>query len=254
AVASAGWSAVNELANVIEFVSPSAAMSDYRLGIDDSTPTKTDWYYQYQDVRTNPNYNSPIKNPDYINEAHASNGWTLLVADRGLYFLEHFYSTLVDAISSRMTYIGQIKSGLIDNTGVNIAFFNIGHSATTPYSERFYNSSYTHYRLGAYTKLKICSATPFDSELDTYQYGVSVIDMASEIYLSKGVSPDVLLAQQPALLSKVVNSTADLFGVLETTLDARPVLSVGLGGTESSALALNSSARAFILRLDYWEY
>jgi len=78
--------------------------------------------------------------------------------------------------------------------------------------------------------------------------------MASEIYLSKGVSPDVLLAQQPALLSKVVNSTADLFGVLETTLDARPVLSVGLGGTESSALALNSSARAFILRLDYWEY
>ena len=98
AKASAGWSIVNEINHVAEFVSPSAAMSDYRLGVDDSTTIKTTWYYQYQDARTNPNYNEPTKSFSYVDKTHASNGWQMLVTERGIVFIELVQNSVVNKL------------------------------------------------------------------------------------------------------------------------------------------------------------
>ena len=253
ATASAGWSIANEVNHVAEFVSPSVAMSDYRLGIDDTSVSSTTWYYQYQDVRINPAYNAPSKNIVNIDKLHASNGWQLFVTLRGIVFIELFYSTVVNKLSARLTYWGQVKSGLIATTGANMMFFNIGQSATIGEAMYLYNISYPHFKLESFSGTRVFAATPFAADANDYNLSVSNVDIVSAMYLAS-TNKDVVLGELPGMVSKVVNNTADMYGISEQTLSTRPVLSICCGYNDPRAQYMHSRGRTYLIYLDYWDY
>lgn len=251
ATASAGWSIINEVDHVAEFVSPSAAMSDYRLGIDDTSTSSTTWYYQYQDARVDPTYNNPVKSLAYADKLHASNGWQLLVTDRGVVFIELIQHAIINKLSARLTYWGQVKSGLAA-TGANMMFFNIGHSATFSEPTHLYNANYPHFKLDGFSDTWVFAATPFAVGVRDYNLGVSNVDIVSALYLAS-TNKEVVLGELPGMASKVVNNTADMYGISEQTLSTRPVFSVccGLAGDTQYA---HSRGRTYLIYLDYWEY
>lgn len=250
---SAGWSIANEVDHVAEFVSPSVAMSDYRLGIDDTSTSSTTWYYQYQDVRTNPNFNTPSKNITLTDKVHVDNGWQLFVTPRGLIFVELLYSTVVNKISARLTYWGQVKSGLVADTGANMMFFNIGQSATIIVPQYLYNSGYPHFNLDSFSNTQVFAATPFALGARDYNSGVSNVDIVSALYLASAAIA-VVLGELPGMASKVVNNTADTYGISEQTLSTRPVLSICCGDGSSNVQYAYSRGRTYLIYLDYWEY
>lgn len=252
--ASAGWSIVNEVDHVAEFVSPSAAMSDYRLGVDDSTTTKTDWYYQYQDARVSPSYSNPTKSFGFADKTHVSNGWQLLVTARGMVFIETVLSVVVNKLSSRLTYFSQIKSGLETTGSANIAFFNIGNSASISQPRWLYDAAYPHFRLESESSARIIGTTPYLFSHDDYAFSSSLLDIATELYLAVPTT-GVLIGRLAGVILKAVNNPADTYGLTETTIDSRPMLSVcaGYGSTNMLSITL-SRGRTFLLPLDYWEY
>lgn len=254
ATASAGWTAANEVGNVVEFVSPSAAMSDYRLGIDDSTTANTTWYYQYQDARTNPVSNAPTKSFSYVNLSHASNGWQLLVSERGIIFIEILHNTAVSNLSSRITYLGQIKSALTSTVGSNILFFNVGQNAAISNPANIYSANTTvHINLGTHSKTYIHAANSAALEGLLYTMDTSAVDLISPMYLSNA-DKNLLLGELPPILSKIVNKSSDIYGVSETTVGSRNALSVCAGYAVSNANTARGFSRTFLVPLDYWEY
>lgn len=252
AKASAGWTATNEVGNVIEFVSPSAAMSDYRIGIDDASAANTTWYYQYKNARINPTNNTPAKDIKSINKTHSSNGWDLMASQRGLIFIERFFSTLVDGVTTRITYMGHLKSG-VPNEGVsNIGFFNIGQSAQLSNNAFLQNGS-GYFNISGYANPKIFAASPFVSNgfyfYDTYR--VSALDITSALYVSAG---GMAVAEIPGLLTNITNDSTQVFVINEQNLESRPVLKVCSGSSEADAAQAFKVASPMLIRLDYWGY
>lgn len=250
--ASAGWSIVNEVNHVAEFVSPAVAMSDYRLGIDDTSASSTTWYYQYQDAQVNPIYNKPVKDMQNIDKVNSKNGWQLLVTDLGIYFIEVVYSTPAADTLARVTYWGQIKSALDVNIGKNIAFFNVGWNGQVPNTQEFYTNSSgsTHYSLSNLTSLTFSSAN-----LDMLKtLGVdsnTSVELISPLYLHNGGK---LTAQQSGLLLSSVNSSAELVGLKDIVFDGRPAYRVCMSYHHANLPDIENYARVFIIFLDYWEY
>lgn len=253
AKASAGWSAVNEVGNVINFVSPSVAMSDYQLGIDDSSASGTTWYYKYKESRINPTDNAPIKTFNYANETSAANGWDLIVTASGFYFIERITHSTIQAVQGRLTWFGRVKLALSgDNNVHNMGFWSVGYQAPETYSWQFFSSSSArYYKIDNYTapdfaatNIGIMSSYPFTA-------GASVADMASELFLVKA---GVMLGQHPGLLLTALNSPADRYGVYETTIDARPVLYVSLGVALDDLESILGGTRGVMIRLDNWGY
>lgn len=253
AVASAGWSVVNEVNHVAEFVSPSVAMSDYRLGIDDGSESTTTWYYQYQNARVNPSYNNPTKSFTFADKANANNGWHMFVTERGIIFIELVRHSAVSKLSGRITYWGQCKSALIDDAGKNMMFFNVGHNAAINVPASFYSKTEVHTSIGVHTVVDMSAATGYMLAANTYSVDTSVADLVSPIYLAAN-NKSLMLGELPPMLSKVVNATADIYGVSESALDARNVMSVAAGFIHPTASTAISYARTFLIRTDYWEY
>lgn len=253
AKASAGWSIVNEVDHAAEFVSPSAAMSDYRLGIDDSSTSKTTWYYRYEELRINPSANGPIKSFEKINKSHPSNGWTLLVTERGFYFIEDVWSVNEDDVSARLTYWGQQKSASIQSVGKNIAFFNAGHNASFGLSHNFYYQSDRHHELMGDSSLKFSSGLPYTGKnVEDFSLGMSLIDLISNLYLIN--DNNAIIGQQVGLLGVAASSKESLFGRSDMIISGRPVLKICLGYHGSTASWSLSRARALMIYTDYWEY
>lgn len=252
AVASAGWSVVNEVDNVCEFVSPSVAMSDYRLGINDTSASSTTWYYQYQDARVNPAKNVLNKSFMYVNKASNNNGWQLLVTDRGIVFVEVLYSTTVNKKVARMTYFGQTKTMLAGASNQNIAFFNIGASAASADPQSFFTSttSNTHYNISGLTAISFAAAN-IDMFTNNMSWYSSTVDMVAPLYLRNGAN---MVAEQPAILLKKVNKEDDLYGVYDDVVSLRPVLHVLAAFSDANANYMNDFSRAFNIYLDYWEF
>lgn len=254
AKASAGWSIINEVDHVAEFVSPSAAMSDYRLGIDDTSTSSTTWYYQYQDVRVNPSYNTPTKSFSNINKTNNGNGWQLFVTNRGFIFIELVYSSQVNKLSARITYFGQVKSGLINSVGENIMFFNIGHNSSIPEPRYLYSNLYPFMRLSTQSQARLISSNAFSTQVSEYQNGVSNIDVASSLYIVNA-GGSVTIGEVVGILSKIVNNQSDMYDVSDLQVGNRLALSVCAGiSYASSASAMYSYGRTFLIYLDYWEY
>ena len=256
AKASAGWSIVNEINHVAEFVSPSAAMSDYRFGVDDSSTSKTTWYYQYQSVRTNPTYNEPLKNLGDIDKLSASNGWDLLVTAQGLYFIERFYHTNAKAIVARVMWWGRVKSALTDTAGINTSYFCTGYGAQVAQPAQLFDTGsngaiYRFYRLASYDRVDFASGNMARFTQTQTKYNLSVMDSTAEAYL---ISSGVMLGQHPGLLLRDVNTEADALGVRDTTVGDKPALSVAVSVQNSSAQTVLGYAKTLVIRTDYWGF
>lgn len=246
----AGWTIQNETTSSARFASPSVALSNYRFGVDDSS-SQTLWYYLYKNVKTSPSYNNPSKSFYNVDNTHANNGWRLLVTKRGIIFIELVYSMAVNNLSARLTYFGNIKSAINDSNGINIAFFNLGHSAAIPVPSYFLNIGYPHFKIETYTDLTVVSATPFTygSYLRT---GVSLVDITSQIYLCTNEA--VLIGEVPALLLKSVNNPSQIYGISNSTFNNRPVLKVCLGFEGTSDTDMYGHGRVMLIYLDQWSY
>ena len=249
----AGWTMQNETDFASEFVSPSVVMSDYRFGIDDTSGDKTLWYYQYKNAKTSPSYNNPSKSFYAVDNTHANNGWRLLVTQRGIIFIELVYSTAVNNLSARLTYFGSIKSAINDSGGINIAFFNLGHSATISEPSYFFNSSYPHFKVETYTEFNVITATPFSSTYGaTLKTGVSLVDITSQLYLC--TSGAVFIGELPGIFMKSVNDSTQMYGASNSTFNNRPVLKVCLGYEDSRSSNLYAYGRVMLIYLDQWSY
>ena len=258
ATASAGWTATKDTLNILEVLSPSASMSEYKLGIDDRTAANTTWYYLYKNVRTTPAnisiISKAILNVDITNP---SNGWQLLVTQRGIFFIEIFYATDISALVGRVTYWGAIKSALVNNSGVNIAFWCVGHESPAALPNYFFevgNTAYRHFRLSNFTLTDVVFA---GTNINTM--GISsvfadpsiLVEVASPLYLYR---QNRFVGEHPALIMKDNNSVASRYGVYDTTFNDRPVKSICLTYSISGASYYPEYSKTILLYLDYWEY
>ena len=250
ATASAGWSVVNEVNHVAEFVSPSADMSDYRLGIDDTSTSNTTWYYQHQDVRVNPSYNNTlIKNFTNIKLTSAANGWQLLATAQGIIFIEVLDDNIAKGLVTRVTYFGRIKSALKNDENSNIAYWSVGHNASDPTA--FWNEVKANYRVGTYTSATIIVINAIRSKTYITDDTTSAVEPVSPWYLYNVAN---FLGVQPAMLLTVLNNDAERFKVLDTVFDGKPMLSVPVSYATGDLDRYNKYTRTLLIALDYWEY
>lgn len=248
---SAGWSIVNEVDHVAEFVSPSAAMSDYRLGVDDSTTTKTDWYYIFQGAREDTTGGSPTKAFTYCDKTHSSNGWQLLATDKGFIFIEMVYQTSLNKVSARLTYIGRVKSAIENTNGANMSFFNVGHDGSILRFSYMYTADRIHFRLGTYDYSHIFGSHTETLGSTSRELDTMSVEMVSPLYVCDRYKR-VFLAEIPAILGVSPAKADSILGVLETTINGRPALRLsGFAGTLNNTVAF---APVFMIYLDVWDY
>ena len=249
---SAGWSIVNEVDHVCEFVSPSAAMSEYQLGIDDSLATKTTWYYKYGTSRTDPIGNAPVKSISGINKTHVDNGWRLFVTDSGIAFIEVFYYTDISKMSARITCFSRVKSALEETGTKNILFFNQGHDGQIANSLDFYASNRVHLSLNSYDKCTIIA-----SNLEAFKIAKSFDKSSVDLVCAQYIIADadkVFAGQIPPIYAVTLAKSSDLYTASETTVGGRPAFRFTAGFSTSNTTQRNYYALAFIIFLDYWEY
>lgn len=254
--ASAGWAMTKETGHIAEFASPAAVMSDYKLGIDDRNAATSTWYYTYKNNRTNPVSNIVTRQVNDSNKTSTRNGWQLLVSKRGIFFIEIFDNTTVNDLVSRVTYWGQIKSGLTNNSGANIAFWNVGHGATADLPAYFFqptNNAYRHFRINSYLADIRFSGTNIES-IGSYESGVdpnAAVEVVSTLYLYNLTR---FVGEHPALLMKDNNDPSKIYGVFDTTFQTRPVISLCLTYDYPDIPTYVANSRTILLYLDYWEY
>lgn len=256
ATASAGWSVVNEADHVAEFVSPINAMSDYRIGIDDANIEKTAWYYNYLDVRTNPNgsvfQNTIARDIPSINKASIKNGWQLLVTARGFLLVEIIAHSKTQDSYCRILYFGQLKAAISD-VGENMAFMVFGGTEyTNPYLN-FNNDSKSirHTKIGSRSSFSFESAVSSVYQLPTGISHTSDFNIRSAIYLFAGhefigTYPPLLLTEPKALKSTL--------GATDAIANNRPVLDMSVTLMTDSLGFVDINYRVISSFLDYWEY
>lgn len=253
---SAGWSITNEVGNVAEFVGPSASMSDYRLGIDDSSTSTTTWYYQYQGARVDVGTSVGVIKRSHTNIKKTSpqNGWQILATERGLFFIEILDSSTVDGRVARITYFGQVKSALPSIGDKNIALWSVGMNAPTAYPWQFFDptdAGRKHIVVSGYNSIALNAANSYSVGANKSSDSPSIIELTNEVFLRDS---NVIVAQHPAFLLVDKNSAADTYKVIDTTIDGRPALSICLSWDTSNAVNAALSARYVLIYLDYWEY
>lgn len=256
--ASAGWSIVNEVNHVAEFVSPSAAMSDYRLGIDDTSASSTTWYYQYQDLRTNPASNSLPKNHGHIDLTSAKNGWQLLVSDRGAIFIEALDNTIVLGMVTRVVYWGAIKSASTNGAGKNIAWWSIGHTGRDPTAfftlfgaDNYLYTNNHHYIVNDKQKPFIFVTNAWRANSYVAIDSQSSVEVVSAWYLYSGAN---FVGEQPAVMLSDCNNNAERHKIKEVQFNGRPVLSVPASYDTNTSGGYNNYTRTLLIALDNWGY
>lgn len=251
ATASAGWTAVNEATSVIEFVSPSAAMSGYRLGIDDRSTSSTTWYYQDKNIKTNLPKGGISKSFESITLPHAGNGWELLVSTRGLYFIENVQSSAVNAVVSRVTYFGQIKSTLVNDIK-NIGFWSVGYQLTQqPFDFFFSSPASTYYRVGSFSSLSFAASNLSGYQVNPRAYNNNPVDLISAVYLFSDV---YFVGEQVGMFLVAIDDKSRIYGNENATINARPALKVCLARSFGDVSLTENSAHAMAIYTDYWEY
>ena len=253
ATASAGWSIANEVNHVAEFVSPSVAMSDYRLGIDDTSVSSTTWYYQYQDVRTSTAISAPPKDFSQADKLSGNNGWQLLVTLRGFYFIEIVQSRAAKDKVARLTYFGQVKSALSSADTKNMAFWHLGfHSGRGVLAQVLGNKvNQKGYNIAGNTGLQWSAANLDMLGRSTANWDLSSVEMTADLYLHVDGR---FAGQHPGILLQDRNASSSLFGVYDTTVQSRPVLAVAMTWEVDTLVTQTDQARHALIYLDYWEY
>lgn len=253
AKSSAGWSIANEVNHVAEFVSPAAAMSDYRYKIDDTSSIKTTWGYFYKDAAATMTYNEPIKNFTSINKTHSDNGWQLFATPKGFLFVEVLHFSKVTAPAVRLTYIGQIKSGLVATNEENVYFFSTGLESPIGDPRSFFTGSYTHTKLAGKTDIKLMSLSP-QAAAYTYFYeidGGSVMDVIAPFYF---YTASLTLAQLPCMLSMIANQSTDLWGISDIVVGGVSYCKVTAAFNTSTTGSVMQRSYVYLIPTDNWGY
>lgn len=254
AKSSAGWSIVNEVDHVCEFVSPNAEMSDYRLGIDDTSASSTTWFYQYQNERVNPTGNTPSRSFSGINQTNAENGWQLIVTQRGFYFVEQVFSTVVAATMPRVTLFGQVKLATTASSTENMSFWIVGWSSpllTEPkYLLEDRLSSYRSIKAGVPGQIFYAGANLNLLILEGSGATLSSIALTNPLYLTSG---GTFVGEHPGLLLTYKNAEP-VYGVSDGDFNGRAVLHVPLSIASTSAATVKTRCKSAMIYLDYWEY
>lgn len=251
--ASAGWSIVNEVDHVAEFVSPSVDMIDYALGINDSSATNTSVYYRYKGNAKSVSNASIDKSINYINKSHPENGWILLVTELGLYFVEQFYTAAAAALQTRVTYWGRFKSALLTGSG-DIAYWCIGYGSPVTQPAKFFNPQDTaskYYYVSGVASVSFAAANLSLMSTSDISYGISTVEMEAALYLTFSGQ---VVGEHPGILLQNINAFAGAYGVSEKAVEARPVLSLSLGALSSSSSYAAQHSRTILIYLDYWEF
>ena len=256
--ASAGWSVVNEVGHVAEFVSPSVAMSDYRLGIDDSSGSITNWYFDDAGTVVEPTYAKITKDMGrYKDNISPLNGWQLLVTQKGFFFIEKMEFPNTGAVRGRMTYYGQLKSALIPtpDSASNIALWCVGLAAPMEDPTTFFRETakYGYFRVGNYSALSM--RAPNISMMNVNGEGrdsdVSAITFYSKVMLAKNSN---LIAEQPGFMLADTDNSNQPIIVADTTVNGRPCLYVFLARDLKSANSIIPYGTASVIFLDQWEF
>lgn len=258
AKSSAGWSIVNEVGHVCEFVSPSAAMSDYRLGIDDTSASSTTWYYQYQDARVNPQGNALSKSGAFMDKTSAANQWELLVTERGFYFIERVLFEKFGLLGDSLTYFGQTKSATTD-LDKNIAWWCLGFSGNVSQDARptsFFSASPNS--VSQHVMLPVAVNTHINTNLaliSAYENSSakSYVDVTTPWFFG---SNKEIVAQQVGCLLTPKKDTNIAQKTIINTIDGRAVLTVQPArGNDTTVDYWTQANRVYVsIYLDYWEY
>lgn len=251
---SAGWTAVNETATVAEFVSPAAAMSDYKFCIDD-TATRATWSYKYLDIQTTPTGTYSDKSLAYTNKTSGNNGWELLVTARGFYLVFILQSSFIAKTASQTVFFGQVKSTVLSSSNqVNIGLWAGGYAGYNHPSQLLAAAiaASRHYRIAGYQDLitGMTNIAAVGVELKGYSEDITV-DTLSPLWLSKG---GLMLGEHAGMLVRDVARASDALGVYSGKVGSRDALYVSLGGLGASQEDLLNRTRHIVIYLDYWEY
>ena len=251
--AGAGWQIENEEDYTAEFVSPAIAMSDYKLQINDER-NSTHWHYIYNDKLVTPNKNQVDKSISYTDKTNSANGWQLLVASKGFYFIETvLHRIFKTVVMARITYFGQVKSALQQDTAANIAFWCVGAGSPNPDPREFFKTPEdAHYRLADYTRFFYASTfLPLIASQSAPRSTISATNIYSPFYL---VYRGALVAEQPGVLFQCANTVDGLYGSYDSNIQNRPVLYVGVNSDSYYNNQLESSTISICIYLDHWSY
>ncbi|MGA6102091.1 hypothetical protein ACPESL_07890 [Psychrobacter pocilloporae] len=250
--ASAGWSIVNEVDNVCEFVSPSAAMSDYRFGIDDGSASSTIWNYHYQNTSKSINKNNVSKPMGFIDKSNAQNGWQMLVTDRGFAFIEFAYYPLVSDITARVTYFTTAKSARVDSDGDKMMFMSAGHSAPLYRVYQLFDSRNPY-----------CALEPTGQNVQLLGATINVkgnlnamgatVSLATGLYIASNDSR-TFLGAMPGILYVTPGSESDVYGIKDVDRDGVSYTQIPLGVESSSTTDAYRYAAVLLIRTDVWGY
>ncbi len=245
-------------ANTAIFKPPHVLMDDYRY---EMTETQAGLYfvmsYQGQVVPDNSgwqigrNFN---KTPSLFNSKKQLS-WVMLVTDLGYYFIEIVDRSDTDYRFARVSYFGQIKSGLVSDEGKNAMFWSFGanpYSVTiTQNSNRYTHSPYSNQALEVQTLIGNLT------HINNKNRVLSAVEITSPLFYIQNMA---FLGQQPGLLVQSSNDEilgGRLSGVYETIHDGRPVLYVCLAGVvfeRNKHGQGDTGAMSILLYLDTWEY
>lgn len=257
---SAGWSIVNEVNHVAEFISPSAAMSDYKIKIDDSLATSTKWNYLYQGALENFGGGVLSKNSALPYKPSADNRWDLIVSARGFYFIETIRSQYdFTVLGSSVLYFGPLKADK-ETINRNMAFWCVGFNSDsigTGSPTEFFKQSVTlaskHISVTGnlvnydeHTQIMLLTS-------DSKTAASSELEIWSNWYY-RTLTGQVLLQQVGVLLHARSNTNTSATN-LPTELNGRPVaVFMPIRGVTLKDQVLSSSRALIAIYLDSWEY
>lgn len=245
AIEGAGWEIAGETASYGEFTIPNANMAGIALRITDTATVPT---WQHVVNGTVIRAISDTKTLSGAEATHASNGWQVIVTDFGFFYIEMLYSTIMAASTARLYFFGLMKSAITadpNGSGLWATGWNINNAypsnvmKPTESNPFFYidTKKSTNFWSAAFV-----GVTPV--------YGVSNIDIASDIYININ---DATVGQHIGLMAFKPALTTDIFPISEKTINNRPVLYVSLSNNYGSYASQVSATRYVLIFLDYWE-
>lgn len=232
------------------FVSPSAAMSDFKLQVDDSSTSTTT--FNYINAAAAAALITSNKKTSSYTETGVDTGWHLLVSDSGIVFVEIVYHKSAKIPIGRLTYYGVIKSALAINTGNSFMAWAAGWGATLARATYLFRDGYYTSRpmfLSDYNRHEFMTAnqTILASESSKTNQ-LSVIDMWSEVFIT---DKKFVMAKLPALLFGAVAD--DAFTVKEADINGRTALQFYLCEDATSASMVLTHGFNVAIYTDYWE-
>lgn len=248
ATSSAGWSIVNEVDHVAEFVSPSAAMSDFKLIVDDSIATTTTYKYQPGNT-TAVLVSNNNKKDSYITTDY---NWYLFATDNAVVFAECARSTSLNKTIARVTYYGLIKSAL-QVSGIvawSAGWGSANNRPNTLFKTNFYSNRPLSLNGIAGYEFMTANQTIINNESNKTA-SLSVIDLWSDVFFT---DKKHVIAKQPALLFGLLANDAVAYDVTDSVINNRQAFIVFMGPSESYGPYINYYGFNVAIFTDYWEY